>query len=259
MINLILTAVMIAALCGMVFCNRKHKKNAIRYQLMALGLLVVVIACGGMFMCRLDTLSMFGLDDHEELRTMNAQKFDEAKAHVVATYIKNNRPGKKKILLVADKSSNNFAGFLTSKLSDMNVANLVKETIAHDSGDEDKMISETAATAAEVSSIDSAIDKHKDAAVIILAGISPSGKALESLKLFKPGFGKRPQVIVLGPTILSRWVYDRIENEQIEALILPDMTRMVPVDLPENINEVFSCRYVLLNKNNLSRNKRFLH
>ena len=47
MINLILTAVMIASLCGMVFCNRKHKKNGTRYQLMALGLLVVVIACGG--------------------------------------------------------------------------------------------------------------------------------------------------------------------------------------------------------------------
>ena len=41
MVNLLLLALMIAALLGMVFCNRQQKKNT-RYQVIALSLLVLV-------------------------------------------------------------------------------------------------------------------------------------------------------------------------------------------------------------------------
>jgi (p)ppGpp synthase/HD superfamily hydrolase len=123
MINLLLTSIMIAALCGMVFCNRKHKKGTY-YQIAALILLVLVLISGGMFMCRLDSMGFFGLDKVDELRAANDQKYVESQAHVVASYIKNSRPGKKKVLLIVDKANNNLGGFVTSKLNDMNVKNV---------------------------------------------------------------------------------------------------------------------------------------
>ena len=258
MVNLLLTSVMIAALCGMVFCNRKHKKGTY-YQIAALILLVLVLISGGMFMCRLDSMGFFGLDNIDEQRAANDQKYVESKAHVISNYIKNNRPGKKKVLLIIDKANNNLGGFITSKLGDMNVKNVVKEVLVHASQENDEMISESGLAAAEAASIDEAWNKHKDAIRVIIAGFSPSGKALEEVKNFKTLQPGKVQVILVASGGLSRWMYEKIDDGVLEAVIVIDPALVPPAELPENINEVFRSRYTLINKSNLERNKRFLH
>ena len=143
--------------------------------------------------------------------------------------------------------------------SDMNVKNVVKEVLVHASQENDEMISESGLAAAEAASIDEAWNKHKDASRVIIAGFSPSGKALEEVKNFKKLQPGKVQVFLIASGGLSRWMYEKIDDGILEAVIVVDPSLVPPAELPENINEVFRSRYTLINKSNLERNKRFLH
>ncbi len=259
MINLLLVVLMVAALGGMVFCGREQRRRPV-LQLIALLLLVLVIASGGMFMCRLGALSVLGFDDSEQRHAELDKKLREAQGYVVANFIKNRFPNNKKVLLISNTASGAFNQALLGQLHDSGVGALVREPLTADSAEApDNLITPVADRAAEAQAIDAAIAKHPDAGVVILAGIAPSGESLARLGVYRMPESTRPKIIVIGLANLTEWVADQIEKGLFSGIVITDLTKASVLDetLPENPIEVFNSRFVLINKDNLNRNRRF--
>lgn len=261
MVNLLLMVLMIAALCGMVVCNRQHRKSA-KYQAIALGLLVVVIASGGLFMCRLGTLSVLGLSEIETWDDATDRKLRMAQGYVVANYIHNSTAADSKILLISPPSNSLFNMALLEQLRDSGAKQVVQETLLQeDNADTSKLITPAVDRLAEVRSIDEAVAKHPDAKIVILAGISPSGESLKKLKLYTLPESRRPRLVIIGLTNLTEWVERQLERGFFDALVVADLTKtsLGISDLPDNPVEAFNRCYVLITKDNLRRNRRFFH
>lgn len=258
MVNLLLVLLMVAALGGMVFCGREQRRRP-ELQLIALLLLVLVIASGGMFMCRLGALSMLGFEENNEKHLELEKKLYEAQGYAVANFIKNSCPDHKKVLLICNPANTAFNMALLDQLRASGVGTLVQEQLSRSgSAASDKLITPAVEQAAEARSIDEAIAKHPDAGVVIISGISPSGESLERLNVYR--MESRPKLIVLGVSNLVEWFARQIENEFITAMVVTDLTKSFDNDMqtiPENPLEAFNMRYVLINKDNLNRNRRF--
>lgn len=259
MINLLLMLIMIMALAGMVLCGRKQRRQT-KFQFVALILLVIVIASGGMFMCRIDALAVLGLDEQENAHWKLDGKLQEAQGYVVANYIKNSVPDNCRILLISQDGNEEFAGVLQQQIVQQNAGSLVHERLNYSAATQDKLISPLEDRAAESREIDAAIARNRDANVVILSGISPSGDSLHRLKVYQIPYSRRPRIIVLGLTNLDLWVESQVKNGYFDALVINDMTRQVNMGkLPENPIELFNSCFVLITSDNLSRNLRFFH
>ena len=261
MVNLLLMVLMIAALSGMVVCNRQHRKST-RYQSIALILLVVVIASGGMFMCRLGTLAVLGLSDTDGRDDTIDRKLRMAQGYVIANYIHNSLPASSKILLISPQGNSAFDQALLEQLHDSGAKLVVHEKLAQEeTAEPDKLITPAADRMAEAQSIDAAIERHKDAKLVILAGISPSGESLKRLKLYSMPASRRPRIVICGLSNLTGWVENQLERGIFDAMVVTDLTKtsMGISELPENPLEIFNRYYVLITKDNLRRNRRFFH
>ena len=259
-LNILLVLLMVAALGGMVFCGRGGKSRP-ELQLIALLLLVLVIASGGMFMCRLGALSVLGLEDGSEDHFKREQKLREAQGFVIANFIRNSCPGRKKILLVSRPGDQAFNMAVLAQLRDFGAAALAQEHLAPVSPapGADNLITPGMESAAESAAIEKAIARHPDADVIILAGVSPSGESLTRLKVARMPDQTRPKIIILGVSNLTDWFYRQIERGVFSAVVVTDLARSFQSDeaLPENLVEVFNSRYVLVSGDNLKHNRRF--
>ena len=258
MVDLVLMALMTAALCGMVICNRKHRKD-LRFQILALGLLGVVIASGGIFMYRLNSQKILGLpmDAYEselDNRLRNAQGF------VVGNYIRTRSGSDGKVLLISPEMAVPLNQSLLSQFRAAGLTRLVHEKIHFpDDNPRDTLINPVADRAAESSGIDSAVARHPDARAVVLAGIAPSGASLQRLKLYKMPSSRRPRLIVLGLSNLTEWTANQLRKGFIDALVVADPAKVLPASdkLPENPVALFDCCYTLITKDNLERNLRF--
>lgn len=258
MINLLLLALMIAALLGMVFCNRKQKKNT-KFQLIALSLLVVVIASGGMFMCRLGTLSVLGLSETDDSADENDIRLRSSQGYVTANFIRNNFPHKNQVLLIMPANVVSRGGVFIEALRSGNIGNLRVELIRNDN--DDKLITPAADNRAETRAIDAAIAKHPDAQTIIFYGLTPSGSSIRYLQIYEQPYNQRAKIIVVGLTKLDSWAARQLRDGFFEALIITDLTKVShgKTVLSDNPVEVFNSCYVLITRENLSRNRRYFH
>lgn len=250
--------IMIAALAGMVFCNRqRHKKT--QYQVFALVLLLVVIISGGTFMYNIDTMAMFGLKNEEQSEKLD-HALSEAQGYVLANFIKNKYPAKCKVLLISQNGNSSFDQAFISNLCKNEVDNVIREQLSLQTVD-DKLITPPADRAAENRAIDQAIAKHTDCNIVVLAGISPSGESLYKLQVYRLPYDRRPALFVVGMTNLNSWAYNQLHNGFFEALVTANPAKTIPTfeALPENPIDVFSQYYVLITKDNLQRNQRFFH
>lgn len=251
---------MIAALTGMVLCNRRQRRG-LRYQVIALSLLVVVIISGGLFMCRIDANAMLGFQQQDNLQAEIDRKLSEAQAYVLANFIRSRHPGEAKVLLIAPESEN----MLNIQLDNLFMAQKNKKFVCAPlqlkkiTGD--TLVSPMEDHAAEAEMIDSIIAQHPDAAVVILSGISPSGESLYRLKVFALPDSRRPQIIINDLTNLNSWVAKQLQEGYIDALIVTDLAKSLNnmSSLPENIYEIFNSRYVLITRDNFRRNRHFFH
>ena len=258
MVDLVLMALMIAALCGMVICNRKHRKG-FRYQILALGLLTVVIASGGIFMYRLNSHKVLGLpleayESELDNRLRNAQGF------VVGNYIRTRCGGDGKVLLISPETTVQLNQALLGQFRAAGLNRLIHEKIHFpDDNPRDTLINPVAERAAETSGIDSAVARHPDARAVVLAGIAPSGASLQRLKLYKIPAGRRPRLIVLGLTNLTDWTAGQLRKGFIDALVVTDPAKVMPANgqLPDNPVALFDSCYTFITKDNLERNHRF--
>ena len=258
MISLVLMALMIAALVGMVFCNRRHRKD-MRFQVIALVLLTIVIACGGLFMCRLDTNTLLGVDPEAENSELDS-KLRAAQGFVVASYIRTLCGSNGKVLLISPASTIQLNQSLLSEFHNAGLGRLVHEKITFpDNAPGDKLINPIADRAAEASSIDTAIERHRDASAVVIAGIAPSGASLQKLRAYSIPRDRRPRLIIIGLNNLTDWCARMIRDGYFDAVSAADPARNIPSadKIPENPVELFDCCYVLITKDNLHRYMRF--
>lgn len=258
MINIVLMTLMIAALCGMVLCNRKHRKD-FHFQVIALALLAVVIASGGIFMCRIDSNLLLGGPEDIPQHELD-DKLRAAQGYVVANYIRTTCRNSGKVLLISPADSSRMNMILLGELQTAGLGTLIHEKIVFpDDRPGDKLINPVADRSAEVSCIDGAIAKHPDAHTVILAGISPSGASLQRLNIYKMSASRRPNIIVIGLNNLNDWAYRMLKEGFFSAIVFTDPVRILPSleNMPENPVAVFNSCYVLITKDNLERNRRF--
>ena len=257
MINLLLMALMIAALLGMVFCNRQNRKNT-KFQLIALSLLIIVIASGGMFMCRLSSLSMLG-GSAEDTASENDKKLHAAQGYVVANFIRNSYSGKDQVLLIMPEGIAQRTAPLIEQLRNGNIGNLRIELIRQNNSD--KLITPAADSRYETKAIDAAIARHSEAQTIIFCGLAPSGNTIRYLQVYDQPYNKRAKIIVLGLSNLNDWAARQLREGFFDALVITDLTRVSRSRerLPENLMEVFDSCYVLVTRDNLNRNRRYFH
>lgn len=258
MVNLLLLALMIAALLGMVFCNRQQKKNT-RYQVIALSLLVLVIASGGMFMCRLGTLSVLGLNGNDNPTNDNDKKLRAAQGFVTGNFIRNSYKSGKNILIIMPEGVAASAEPFINELRAGNIGTVRIELIRLDNSD--NLITPAADHRAESRAIDAAIARHSDSDVIIFYGLAPSGASIRYLQVYEQPYEKRAKIIVLGLTNLNEWAARQIREGFFDAMIITDLTKASHsrTILPDNHMEVFDSCYVLITRSNLNRNRRYFH
>ena len=248
MINILLLLITIVALGGMVFCNSKHKKGS-KYQLIALGLLALVLISGGLFMYRIDTLALLGLQSKEEFTEHAEQKFDQARAFKTTEFITANCPKKGKILIVIANRNRNFSGFLTSYLNDKKYSVEV-ENIQSPVANEDP--------AKFKKELNDALTKYKNLRAVVIAGLGSEGIELVDIPLYKLPAEKRPAIIFIGATALEKTLYRHMKDGLLSAAILTDAHKNYSAEkLSDDPAEVFDCRFTLIEKSNLERNKSF--
>ena len=250
-------ALMIAALLGMVFCNRRHHKD-MRFQVVALVLLTIVIACGGLFMCRLDTSTLLGVKTDNENSELDS-KLRAAQGFVVASYIRTMCGSNGKVLLISPASTIQLNQSLLSEFHNAGLGRLIHEKITFpDNTPGDKLINPIADRAAETSSIDNAIDRHRDASAVVIAGIAPSGASLQKLRVYSIPADRRPRLIILGLNNLTDWCAKMIRDGYFDAVSAADPARNLPEanKIPDNPVALFDCCYILITKDNLKRNMR---
>lgn len=258
MINLLLLALMIAALLGMVFCNRQQKKSS-RFQIIALSLLVIVIASGGMFMCRLGSLTVLGMKDNSDPVSSNDKKLQAAQGYVVANFIRNSFPNQNQVLLIMPEGISHRSVPFIDELRNGNIGNLRVEVIRQNTGD--KLITPAADRRSESRAIDEAIARHRDAQTVILYNLAPSGDSIRYLQIYDQPYSKRAKIIVLGLSNLNDWAARQLREGFFNAMVITDLTRgsRSREHLPDNLMEVFDSCYVLITRDNLNRNRRYFH
>jgi hypothetical protein len=243
MINILLLLITIAGLGGMVFCNHKQKKGS-KYQLIALGLLVLVLVSGGLFMRRIDTLSLLGLKVDAVPEAIE-HKFDDARALKTVEFIAKTSPAQGKVLVVVTGRNRNYSASL-HKYLELKKFTPNLEMVQQNGSD-------VKTNAAE---IENALTKHKNLRAVVFAGFNDPA-VLEKLSLYKLPLEKRPLIIIAGEKNLTPALYERMNDGLLNAAILVDMTKTAPSKLPEDLNELFNCRYIFIDKSNLENNKIF--
>ena len=258
MLKLLLTAGMIAALCGMVICNRKPRKE-IKYKIIALILLLLVLISGGLFMY------LPALSEQTEVHkftnssiTNSQERLTQAVTHVLAGNIKKNHSEKAKVLLIGKKSSENFSALLKNKLEENGISNFKFETINVILSD-DSLILPVEEWTAEAGAIDDILERNSDCDVAVLTDINPAGESLRRLKFYKRPESKRPKFVIIGLENLNAWTRRMVEEGFFEALAVANSSPEVDDQSTQSLQELFAGYYVLIDAENLRRNLRFFN
>lgn len=241
-------AVMVIALIGMIACAKKQRTNP-NAQPIAVGLLIVVIACG---IAILFLTNSFGGDDTQSL-IENETKFACAKSEVLGDYLKGKFPGEK-ILVVADR---NFAKDKRSErlvdalkkglgVNDIEVDTIVLESKGKGPAEEEFMMPlEEMMTAKD---FDKLLEKHQDCKLVItMIGLPRDANNLKSLKMTKD---KRPKIALLNGDIHS------MQGAIASGIIVGAVSYKPGVKYtedaaPKDVKAAFEQRYLLVTPENI--------
>lgn len=259
MVKILLMTVMIAALCGMVVCNRRQRKDS-KYQIVALVLLVLVIASGGLFMCQTEALSIFGLGSTDHTAYENNRKLSQSQGYVLGEYIAGNFSASSRILLISPDNNSAFNDALFERLSGHGMNRIERVELADkdsESDSEGNLITEYGVSASDPESVNAAINRHKNAKLVIIA----EPVELDDIKaLDMYNWSNRPKLILLNCPTLNEWAMEQLQKGYFEAIITTDTTKRITGEkLPDDMNQVFDSRYVLIHKGNLEKHKVFFY
>lgn len=241
-------AVMVLALIGMIACAKKQRTNP-NAQPLAVGLLIVVIACG---IAILFLTNSFGGDDTQSL-IENETKFACAKSEVLGGYLKD-KIGSDKVLVVADR---NFAKDKRSeRLIDalkkgLGVADVEVDTIVLDNKGKGPAEEEFMMPLEEMMTskdFDKLLEKHQDCKLVItMIGLPRDAGNMKALKLPKD---KRPRVALLNGDIHA--MQGAIANGIIVAAVsYKPGVKYTEDAAPKDAKTAFDLRYLLVTPENI--------
>ena len=103
--------------------------------------------------------------------------------------------------------------------------------------------------------------KKQETWPIILYNLAPSGDSIRYLQVYDQPYDKRAKIIVIGLANLDAWAARQLRDGFFDAMVITDLTRASRSKelLPDNLMEAFDSCYVLINRNNLNRNRRYFH
>jgi len=193
-------AVMVLALIGMIACAKKQRTNP-NAQPIAVGLLIVVIACGIAIMFMTNS---FGGDDTASL-IENETRYASAKSTILGEYLKDKCAGEKVLVIASrDYDKNDRTKRLIDALkaglgvSDVEVDTVTVEAMKDKmpAGGEFMMPIEEMMTAKD---FDKVLEAHPDCKMVIsMIGLPRDAANLKVLKMSKD---KRPKIALLGGDI----------------------------------------------------------
>ncbi|MFA7230608.1 MAG: hypothetical protein WC071_05010 [Victivallaceae bacterium] len=244
--------VMFVALVGMIICSKKQKTNP-NAQPIAIGLLIIVIICGIVMMQK---TGIFGGGGAEQFQKIENQYY-ASQGFVIGKFIAKNFSGQK-VLVIADP------GFE----KDLRVNGLV-DAIKQGAGESTNVVVDTIQLANKpkqqegapmdmplfelmtAKDFDSALASHSDCTVVISTVGLPRDAG--RMKLWNMPEAKRPKLILMGipdPTGMKA----AITKGLISAIVTISPTAKFTEDAPpSDLQETFNLRYVLIDKDNLSK------
>lgn len=247
--TVLIAAVMFVALVGMIICSKKQKASPAA-QPIAIGLLVVVIVCGVLMMYK---TGIFG-DTNNFMEIEN--RYYASQGNVVGKYVNSNFAGKK-VLVLMDTGYENSprTKILLDALNEGAGGNLdiVADTLTlakgPNQGNELEGFEMPLFEVMTAKDFDAALEKHKDAGVIISTiGLPRDAKAM---RLWTQK--DRPNLILISAADMRG--YDAlIKTGMVSAIVAvgPDakFTEDAP---PKDIQKTFDIRYVLIDEKNVEQ------
>jgi hypothetical protein len=252
-VTVLIALVMFIALIGMIVCSKKQKTSPIA-QPIAIGLLIVVIACGIGILYETDILGSAS-NRYQEYEN----RYHSAQGFVLGKYIQENFPGQKVlVLLETDYATNPRTKILTDGLKAGAGSNLDIETdtlvLPGRSGGSEmepgmEMPLFEMMTAAD---FDKALTTHKDCGVVI----SSIGLPRDAAKMKLWSQKDRPKVLLLNAFDMRN--YDNLLNhDMINAIVAIGPEAKFTEDAPpRDPQAAFGVRYVLIDKKNVGEYER---
>lgn len=254
--------VMFAALIGMIICSKKQKTNP-NAQPIAIGLLIIVIICGIVMMQK---TGVFGGSGAEQFQKMENHYY-ASQGFVIGKFIGKNFSGQKVLVIASpgfekDLRVNELVDAIkkgTSANTDIVVdtiklANKPKQPEGGpDAGPMDMPLFELM-TAKD---FDNALANHSDCTVVISTVGLPRDAA--RMKLWNLPEAKRPKLILMG-IMDATGMKAAITKGLISAIVTISPTAKFTEDAPpSDMQETFDLRYVLIDKDNISKYSNLLN
>lgn len=232
----ILIIIMLAAVAGMVVCNKKQDKFAMA-QPIAFVLLAVVIACGGYLI-----YNTFSSNEQTELLDRE-RRFSASRGFVAAEYL-NGKGVKSVALLVEPKDA--AAETMLKAIKSAGIANVTVIEIEAPASED-----MTFFDMVKPEGVQKALEDAADADAIMVVPSLP--KNTIKAKQWLANKGKKP-VIMLGRPDFPQ-LDKMIENDVIAGVIAQKSKVDYEADAPRDLKKAFDVRYSFINKENLEANR----
>ncbi len=244
MLIALLIVVMLAALIGMIVCNKKQDTVAVAKPV-AMVLMLVVLVCGFFL---LKEMNVFG-SSTDSLRN-NEAKFFASQGFVVGKFAKSDLGGGK-VLLVADNGFQNdtrIPELVEAIKEGMGGGEVVVDTVEVPGGDPNMM--EPLIERMKAKDFDALVAKYPDAKVVISMVGVPRDAA--RMKLFNSAMsGKGPALVLVGYSEMPGMATAIAKGAVAGVVTVSPKAVFDEKAAPKDPQEAFNVRYVLVNKNNI--------
>ncbi len=255
MLVALLIVVMLAALIGMMVCN-KQKNNPVA-QPIAFGLLLLVVVCGGVLMWK---LGVFGSSGALDRLRANETKFFASQGFVVGQDLKGKFEGKTVILVEPTTKADDprIVALIEQYKAGLgnNSAEVVVVPITVDMPESEPGSEPPLTEVMKAKDYDAFFAAQPDAKVVITLVGFP--RDLQKMKFWTTAADKRPLLFLLG-SIEGRGLAAAVKSDAIAGIVtIGSNARFTEEPAPSDPLEAFKVRYVLINKANVEENKGLL-
>ncbi len=248
--TILLAVVMLAALGGMIYCNKKQDTFPAA-KAVAVLLMLVVVGCGGYLI-----VNMSGSGDYENLRK-NENKFYVSQAHVIGDFIKTDMGGGK-IVIIADENFEkderipDFVAAMKSA-SGSDAVEVVTLDLPKDANSDMMPLMERM-KAADFNKVTKA---HADAKVIVSQiGLPRDVKKLDIIK--NAVKGKGPALVLMGYSEVPG-LAGAVQVGAVAGVVTVSPKAVFDEKpAPKDPKEAFAVRYVLVTKKNVAEHGKLL-
>lgn len=254
MLIALLVVLMLAALVGMIVCNKQ--KNNPMAQPIAFALLLVVIVCGGLLMWN---MGVFGGNNMDDLRN-NENKFYVSQGFMAGQALKGQVDGQ--TLLVIDPSNSpedeRYTGFIEQYRAGLGNPNaeVVIDTLDVVQPNSEPGMEIPLFELMKAKDYDALLAKYPDVKAVVTTIGLPRDAA--RMKYWTMAADKRPLLFLVGMSE-SRGLGSAIASGAVAGMITIGPKAVFNEDpAPSNPAEAFAVRYVLIDKNNVGEFKSML-